>query len=524
MRSVGTSNIPDVGCQIQQTQDGGFVVAGLVLMQPSSYTNINAVRLWIIKLDALGGVEWEKTYSGDEKTTSIANYPDSARIVQTRDDGYIVATTSATFGAGGRDIWILKLQPDGEIAWQKAFGGPGNEDPKDVRQTADGGFIVAGSASFSDNDFWILKLDSKGNVEWQKAYGDADSEYAEAVQQTEDGGYIISGSKGFGGRYGCWVIKTTPVGAVEWQRLYGYAERSTARFARIEKTTEGGFVLIDTTDRFGAGARDIQVLKLSKNGAIEWQRAYGGGLDDYDASEIHQAPDGGYITAATTHSFRWETRLSDLWVLKLDGAGRIEWQKTYGTEDRETVGNIIPTEDGCFAFVGTTYSDGAHRGDLFVGKIDALGNAGPCDQGQITSGKCVDTAIVAVPTYVIPISTDAGFQETTVMPGDLKFDAALHCWNLHQPPENLTLTEQINRGLFKQEKYFLLQWMPNDYNRSFDIAEYRLYRNDKLIASLASTVLGYSDLPLDADARYYYGLTAVDAQGRESPRSATVAR
>jgi len=134
------------------------------------------------------------------------------------------------------------------------------------------------------------------------------------------------------------------------------------------------------------------------------------------------------------------------------------------------------------------------------------------------------TGVVPVAISTLPAVRDFVSQTTTVTPVDLNFDSQLYCWNLLQPPENLSLTEQVNRGLFKREKYFLLRWSPNDLNRSFAIAEYRIYRDVRLIASVPSSVFQYADVPLDAEARHSYSMTAVDTQGRESPRSVSVAK
>ncbi|MFI5296046.1 MAG: hypothetical protein ACHQ0Y_13605 [Thermodesulfovibrionales bacterium] len=141
--------------------------------------------LWLFKLDKDGNIQWQKTYGGiaDDWANSLQ---------QTTDGGYIVAGTTYSFGDGFNDGWILKLDANGNIQWQKTYGGT----VQSILQTADGGYIVAGSTSIgADNgDAWILKLDGNGNIQWQKAIGNsAKAEGAKAVRQTPDGGYIVAG-------------------------------------------------------------------------------------------------------------------------------------------------------------------------------------------------------------------------------------------------------------------------------------------------------------------------------------------
>lgn len=152
---------------------------------------------------------------------------DSASVgQQTSDGGYVIAGYTRSFGAGLEDMWILKLDAGGNANWQKSYGGSGSDIANSMRQTSDGGYIVAGSTrSFSAgaDDMWILRLDSFGNVVWQKAFGGTSSESAYSVQQTSDGGFIVAGrtySVG-AGLADVWVIKLNSFGAITWQKVYG---------------------------------------------------------------------------------------------------------------------------------------------------------------------------------------------------------------------------------------------------------------------------------------------------------------
>ena len=188
----------DYGRSIQQTEDGGYIVAG-----DTNSFGVGNSDAWILKLNSSGGVEWQKTYGGD-------NYDYGKSIQQTEDGGYIVAGDTSSFGAGNSDAWILKLNSTGEVEWQKTYGGGGNDSGLSIQQTKDGGYVVAGitySFGASNSDAWILKLNSSGGVEWQKTYGGDGYDIGESIQQTS-GGYIVAGeTKSNGaGLFDVWVF------------------------------------------------------------------------------------------------------------------------------------------------------------------------------------------------------------------------------------------------------------------------------------------------------------------------------
>ncbi len=282
---------------IQQTSDGGFIVAG--------WTSWD---IWVLKLDENGNVQWQKTYGGGglEKANSIQ---------QTSDGGFIVAGYTDSFGAGDADIWVLKLDGNGNIQWQKTYGGSGWDSASSIQQTSDGGFIVAGytnSFGAGYDDIWVLKLDESGNVQWQKTYGGSGWDSASSIQQTSDGGFIVAGWT----NRDIWVLKLDGNGNIQWQKTYGGSYGDYAN--SIQQTSDGGFILAGYTYSFGAGGSDIWVLKLDESGNVQWQKTYGGSSDDR-ASSIQQTSDGGFILAGGTDSFG--TGGSDIWVLKLDENG-----------------------------------------------------------------------------------------------------------------------------------------------------------------------------------------------------------
>ena len=217
---------------------------------------------------------------------------------------------------------MLKLNSTGDVIWQKTYGGLDRDVYKSIQQTTDDGYILAGDtksfgAGFYDN--WVLKLDSNGNVIWQKTYGGMSDDYTSSIQQTADGGYVVAGRI-----YGdSLVIKLDTNGNVTWQKGYGGIDSDAARF--IQQITGGGYILAGDTESFGAGGYDNWVLKLDSNGNVIWQKTYGGSYDDF-AFAIRETLDGGFILTGSYY-------FTDAWVLKLDGNGEIPGCEIIGVTD-----------------------------------------------------------------------------------------------------------------------------------------------------------------------------------------------
>ena len=221
--------------------------------------------------------QWAKTYGGSKE-----EYANS--IQQTSDGGYIVAGYTKSFGAGETDIWVLKLSSNGAIEWHHTSGGINTDKSYSIQQTSDGGYIVAGrTASFGAGhyDIWVLKLSSNGAIEWQRTYGGRSSDVAYSIQQTSDGGYIVAGytDSFYAGGEAIWVLKLSSDGDIEWQRTYGDGSFDIAY--SIQQTSDGGYIVAGRTTSFGAGSYDIWVLKLSSNGDID---SFCGFIESSDAT------------------------------------------------------------------------------------------------------------------------------------------------------------------------------------------------------------------------------------------------
>ncbi|MHA2615669.1 MAG: InlB B-repeat-containing protein [bacterium JZ-2024 1] len=366
---------------------------------------------------------WARTYGGA--------YWDTAEFIQqTSDGGYIVAGDTNTFSAGDDEIWVLKLDANGNILWQKTYGTARLDEVESIQQTSDGGYIVAGRTfSFAAglDDIWVLKLDANGNVLWQKTYGGTDSDGASSIQQTSDGGYIVAGvTKSFGGgSWNIWVLKLDANGNVLWQKTYGGPYNDWAY--SLQQTSDGGYIVAGSTYSFGAGSDDIWVLKLDADGNVLWQKTYGG-ADGDGAYSIQQPSDGGYIVAGSTYSFGAGS--DDIWVLKQDADGNVLWQKTYGGTGSDRASSIQQTSDGGYIVAGSTYSFGAGFGDIWVLKLDANGNIFGCTPDNLvgtSNATPEDSSVSPQNTSAFLSSPSATITDTSAVPHDTTASTEVQC-------------------------------------------------------------------------------------------------
>jgi len=305
----------DEAVSAQQTTDGGYIVAGT-----TSSFGAGGQDFWVLKLSVDGAVEWQRAFGGPGSDSA-------ASIQQTSDGGYIVAGYTDSSGAGLRDVWMLKLSGEGTVEWQKAYGGPGSDSAASIQQTGDGGYIVAGyTGSFGavKGDYWVLKLNGDGSVAWEKTYGGGWNDLASSIQQTSDGGYIVAGTADSFPQV--WVLKLNADGTVAWQKAYAELSYFYAYFVR--ETNDGGYIV----SGYGSGWSDAMVIKLNADGTTAWQKGYGG--TGYErAFSVQQISNGDYILAGSTRTP--SGALPDLWVFGLESDGTIHFNPSSGMSSKD---------------------------------------------------------------------------------------------------------------------------------------------------------------------------------------------
>jgi hypothetical protein len=265
---------------------------------------------------AYAQVRFAKTYGGTSWDRAFS-------VRQTSDGGYIVTGYTSSFGAGNYDVFLIKTDAFGNIQWAKTYGGTNGDNATSVRQTSDGGYIVAGytfSFGAGGSDIFLIKTDASGNIQWAKTYGGTGDDWASSVQQTSDGGYIVAGyTYSFGsGNLDIILIKTDASGNIQWAKTYGGTGWDIP--LSVQQTSDGGYIVAGTTSSFGAGGGDIFLIKTNAFGNVQWAKTYGGTGDDV-AYSVRQTSDGGYIVASYTSSFGAGTY--DAFLIKTDANGNI---------------------------------------------------------------------------------------------------------------------------------------------------------------------------------------------------------
>ncbi len=367
-KTFGGTN-DEFGAFVQQTADGGYIIIG-----ETESSGAGKEDVYLLKIDSFGNETWGKTFGGTDD-----DYGQSGQ--QTADGGYIITGSIKSSGVGSSDVYLLKTDSSGNKTWAKTFGGPNWDSATSVRQTSDGGYIVAGfthSFGAGNADVYLLKTDSSGNKVWAKTFGGADWDCAISVKQATDGGYIIVGWTHSYGSLGqlnllrsnnVYLIKTDSIGNELWSKAFG--GRGTDIGRSVQQTADGGYIVTGSTDSFGAGKEDVYLLKIDSDGNEIWGKSFGGTDGDYGYSVL-QTADGGYIITGATKSSGVGS--SDVYLLKTDSSGNKTWDKTFGGIDLDSASSVQQTVDGGYIVAGFTDSSGAGGDDIYLIKTDGNGN------------------------------------------------------------------------------------------------------------------------------------------------------
>jgi hypothetical protein len=305
-KTYGGSN-DEWALDVQQTSDGGYIAGGLTNSLSGNYADV-----YLIRTNSTGDTLWTRIFN--------RQYEDYARSVsQTADGGFIIAGRSDEFSGGNPNMLLMKIDPNGNLLWSKTFGGPNYDEAHSVQQTTDGGYIVAGiyyndSGGFQPYDIFLVRTDAVGDTLWSKLYGGYNGEAATAVKQTTDGGFIIAGSEYFN----AYLVRVNANGDTLWTKSYGESVNYEYPYD-VEQTIEGGFILAGYTVVFGAGTNFAFLIKTDENGDTLWTRVIGQSTDNTMCYSVDQTIDKGFILTGSQRPISLST--SDLVLIKVDSNG-----------------------------------------------------------------------------------------------------------------------------------------------------------------------------------------------------------
>lgn len=406
-------------------------------------TTFFSLSLCIVAMSQAPVIDWQKSLGGSDNEIIYA-------IRETSDGGYIAAGYTEsndgdiTGNNGDRDALLIKFAANGSVVWHKTYGGTGAENARSVLQTTEGGYIFTGSTSSANgdvssnhggNDVWVVKLDSQGAIEWEKTYGGMYGDAGFSIVPAAAGGYVVAGQSNSSdgdltennGMADCWVFKIDASGTLAWQASFG---GSNADYGRtLIETSEGNIVMVGYSDSANGdltenkGAEDGWIIKLSGTGTLIWQKSIGGSGADY-LWDVIESTDGGYVLTGSTTSTNGDVAANngslDTWIVQVDEQGVFEWGHTFGGSEAEEGYKIVEVSAGNFVVFGTAASA---NGDVSTnqGEIDywmfAVNAAGTIEWEKTIGGSSWDIALAGALTsdggFVIAGSTSSNSGDVT---------------------------------------------------------------------------------------------------------------
>lgn len=390
-RTIGGSG-DETLYSIKQTPDGGYIVGGASgsdISGDKTDASNGFFDIWIVKADAEGNIEWQNSIGGNalDDLHSIELTPDGGFIACGESTSDISGDKTEN-SRGLDDYWIVKLDASGNVEWDKTIGGSDSESFPQIRVSNDS-YLISGDSwsnisgdktenAIGEDDYWLLKLDLSGNIIWQKTIGGSSYDSFSTMALTHDGGCILGGysdsnisgnkTENSKGGYDFWIVKLDSSGDIVWDKTIGGS--GTDVLNSIVQTLDNGFLLSgrsssdisgDKTEN-SEGESDFWIVKLASNGTIEWQNTIGG--NDIDqAYSANQTSDGGYIIGGFSRSTISGDKTEngqgnfDCWLVKINNVGIIEWQNTIGGSEIDGITSVMQSSDGSYILGGNSQSN-----------------------------------------------------------------------------------------------------------------------------------------------------------------------
>lgn len=346
-------NFYDAGFCVKKTNDGNFIIAG---------TSTNGLTTpfdgFLMKIDNNGELIWQKNYGGN-------NYEEIYSVVETDDNGFILCGKTNSFGAGGYDAYIVKTDFSGEQEWVRNYGSSNNDYAKSIIKTDSGDYIIVGTTTndFYKSNIYTIKIDSEGNTKWINSYVNTNNNFGNCIEKTADGNYLIAGNIETG-NYDIYLCEIDDDGNTKAIKTYGGTGDDVAN--SIQRTLDGGFIITGYTTSFGAENRDVYLLKIDSNLNKQWEKRYGGNYDDIGNFAL-QTEDGGYFITGQTNSYG--AGATDVYLLKTDSSGNLLWETTKGGQAEDNGIYISKIDYNMYIITGSFGNYLQGNSDIYIIKL-----------------------------------------------------------------------------------------------------------------------------------------------------------
>lgn len=376
--TLGNGNTASLVKIIPDKRGDGYLLSG------SSFPGVHgAGDAWLVKIDTSGDTVWSQYYGGSNTDGFIVKSASSGGYIcignTKSSDGDISQSNK-----GGLDIWALRTDDAGNILWSKTFGGSKDDAAYDFTETDDGGFIIAAQTASNDGDVtnlkgdidaWILKINSNGSLVWQKSYGSSSYDMPRKIKKTSDGNYIILAESAGAdsdvlknnGAIDIWLFKINNTGTILWQAIYGGSNGDLP--GDIVETKQGYTISAysgsnDKDFQINYGKQDGWLIKTDDTGKLLWKKHYGGTETD-EFTTLTASAEGGYLVGGSSFSNDGDFigagchggAYGDALIMKIDDTGRVVWQHMYGGTMGEAIDDLIQLTDSNYLFIGPVNSN-----------------------------------------------------------------------------------------------------------------------------------------------------------------------
>ena len=331
------------------------------MMNQVRFNRVDKGKFYIVKTDPNGEQVWTKTFGGGG--VDIAN-----SVIETSDGNYLIAGYVQNKGAGAGDMWLVKIDPAGNLLWDKTLGKSGPDQAKKLIQTTDNNYAILGTIS---QGITLLKIDTIGNIIWETVLGNTVNSRAMDLVQTSDGGFAVTGwtEKNTIGKKDVWLTKTDANGKALWFKTIG-GKKDDEGLALVQ-TFDGGLAIGGYTKSWGKGKKDAWLIKTDIEGNMLWWKNFGGRGHEV-AYDLIQTLDGGFAIAGDLQNrklnYDYQTYSADYWLIKTDSNGNRIWDKNFGGSSPDIPASLIQTDDHALAMVGRTGNKGSDSYDFFLVK------------------------------------------------------------------------------------------------------------------------------------------------------------